>query len=55
VLLVRLTAPKTGDVVVVTIKTVSKAYGFLVKLDEINPSRRALKIAEKAGRDARFI
>jgi len=46
---------ENGDVVVVTSKIVSKAYGFLVKLDEINPSKRALKIAEKSGGDPRFI
>ena len=44
-----------GDIVVVTSKIVSKAYGFLVKLDEINPSKKALKIAEKSGGDACFI
>lgn len=44
-----------GDILAVTSKIVSKAYGFLVELDKINPSKRALKIAEETGGDPRFI
>jgi len=44
-----------GDIVVITSKIVSKAYGLLVRLDEVKPSRKALKIAEKTGGDPRFI
>ena len=46
---------RDGDVLVVTSKVISKAYGFLIRLDEVEPSRRALKIAEKTGGDPRFI
>jgi len=46
---------RNGDVIVVTSKVVSKAYGFLIRLDEVEPSRRALRIAEKTGGDPRFI
>jgi len=44
-----------GDVLVVTSKVISKAYGFLIRLDEVKPSGRALRIAEKTGGDPRFI
>ena len=44
-----------GDIVVITSKVVSKAYGFLVELDKINPSRRAIEIAEETGGDPHFI
>jgi len=46
---------RNGDVLVVTSKVVSKAYGFLIRLDEVKPSKRALGIAEKTGGDPRFI
>jgi len=46
---------RDGDVLVVTSKVVSKAYGFLIRLDEVKPSKRALRIAEKTGGDPRFI
>ena len=46
---------RNGDVLVVTSKVVSKAYGFLIRLDEVKPSKRALRIAEKTGGDPRFI
>ncbi len=46
---------KDGDVIVITSKVVSKAYGFLIRLDDVKPSRRALRIAEKIGGDPRFI
>ena len=43
-----------GDVIVVTCKIVSKALGLLVKLDDMKPSMKALKIASKARCDPRF-
>jgi len=46
---------RNGDILVITSKVVSKAYGFLIRLDEVEPSRRALRIAEKTGGDPRFI
>ena len=53
---------RDGDVLVVTSKVVSKAYGFLIRLSEflirlseVKPSMRALRIAEKTGGDPRFI
>jgi coenzyme F420-0:L-glutamate ligase/coenzyme F420-1:gamma-L-glutamate ligase len=46
---------RDGDVLVITSKVVSKAYGFLIRLDEVKPSTRALRIAEKTGGDPRFI
>ena len=46
---------RNGDVLVVTSKVVSKAYGFLIRLSEVKPSMKALRIAEKTGMDPRFI
>jgi len=46
---------RNGDILAVTSKVVSKAYGFLIRLDEVKPSKRALRIAEKTGGDPRFI
>lgn len=46
---------KEGDILVITSKVVSKAYGLLIKLDEIRPSKKALKIGEKIGEDPRFV
>ena len=40
---------RDGDVLVVTSKVVSKAYGFLIRLSEVKPSMRALRIVEKTG------
>ena len=44
-----------GDVVVVTSKLVSKCLGSLVDISQITPSRRAEKLARRAGLDARFV
>lgn len=44
-----------GDVIVVTSKIVSKAYGFLVNIDEVKPRRQAVEIAEKTGMDPRMV
>jgi coenzyme F420-0:L-glutamate ligase/coenzyme F420-1:gamma-L-glutamate ligase len=41
------------DVVVVASKIVSKAEGRIVDLTSVTPSQRALKLAERTGRDAR--
>ena len=46
---------RNGDILAVTSKVVSKAYGFLIRLDDVKPSKRALRIAEKTGGDPRFI
>lgn len=42
------------DIIVVAQKIVSKAEGAVVHLEEINPSKEALKLAKKTGRDARL-
>ncbi len=44
-----------GDIVVVAQKVVSKAENRVVKLDSVNPSEEALRIAEKTGRNSRFV
>lgn len=46
---------KDGDIIVVTSKIVSKAYNFLIKLDEVKPSKEAYKLAKKLNMDPRFI
>jgi len=46
---------RNGDVLVVTSKVISKAYGLLIRLSEVKPSMKALRIAEKTGMDPRFI
>ena len=46
---------KDGDIIVVTSKIVSKAYNFLIKLDEVEPSKEAYKLAKKLNMDPRFI
>ncbi len=45
----------TGDVLVVTQKVVSKAEGRLVRLDSIEPSEFARRVAEDTGKDARHV
>ncbi len=44
-----------GDVVVVAQKVVSKAEGRLVRLDDVQPSSKALRLAEKTGKDPRMV
>jgi coenzyme F420-0:L-glutamate ligase/coenzyme F420-1:gamma-L-glutamate ligase len=44
-----------GDVVVVTDKFVSKCLGRVVKIDDVKPSKKALKLARKTGLDPRFV
>ena len=46
---------KDGDIIVATSKIVSKAYNFLIKLDEVEPSKEAYKLAKKLNMDPRFI
>jgi coenzyme F420-0:L-glutamate ligase/coenzyme F420-1:gamma-L-glutamate ligase len=46
---------QAGDVVVLAQKIVSKAEGRLVRLASVTPSERAQDIAQKAGKDARFV
>src|SRR5947209_588978 len=46
---------KTGDVLVVTQKIVSKAEGRIVELTTVTPSEQALELARINGRDARQI
>ncbi len=43
------------DVIAISSKLVSKALGSMVKLDSIEPSRKALKLAKKINEDPRFI
>src|SRR5207237_8078249 len=42
-----------GDVLVVAQKVVSKSEGRLVRLGDVVPGKRALWMAEEAGKDAR--
>jgi coenzyme F420-0:L-glutamate ligase/coenzyme F420-1:gamma-L-glutamate ligase len=44
-----------GDVLVLAQKIVSKAEGRLVNLTTVQPSNKAIEIAEKCQKDARFI
>jgi coenzyme F420-0:L-glutamate ligase/coenzyme F420-1:gamma-L-glutamate ligase len=44
-----------GDIIAVTEKIVSKAEGRLVKLDGVEPSRRAKELGEKTGKDPRDV
>lgn len=44
-----------GDVVVATDKLASKCLGRVVKVDEVKPSERALRLARRTGLDAGFV
>ncbi|RLG65204.1 F420-dependent oxidoreductase [archaeon] len=46
---------KDNDIIVITSKVVSKAEGRIIELDEIKPSRRALELARKTGKDPREV
>jgi coenzyme F420-0:L-glutamate ligase / coenzyme F420-1:gamma-L-glutamate ligase len=46
---------ETGDVIVVAQKVISKAEGRLRNLTEILPSKEAVILASKTGKDARFV
>jgi coenzyme F420-0:L-glutamate ligase/coenzyme F420-1:gamma-L-glutamate ligase len=45
----------TGDVLVVAQKIVSKAEDRFVRLETVRPSGKALRLAERAGKDARLV
>jgi coenzyme F420-0:L-glutamate ligase/coenzyme F420-1:gamma-L-glutamate ligase len=44
-----------GDVIVVTDKLVSKCLGGVVRVDDVKPSRRSLKLAEETGLDPKIV
>lgn len=46
---------RDGDIIAVTAKLVSKCLGYTVRLDDIEPSREALRIARVTGEDPRFV
>ncbi len=46
---------RDNDIIAVTEKIVSKAEGRLVKISEIVPSKKAIKIAEKLDKDPRIV
>lgn len=46
---------RSGDVLVVTQKAVSKAEGRLIRLAEVTPSARARELARRTGRDPRLL
>ncbi|MEM3716626.1 MAG: coenzyme F420-0:L-glutamate ligase, partial [Candidatus Bathyarchaeia archaeon] len=43
------------DVLVITSKVLSKALGLLVNIEDVKPSRKAYRIARRAGSDPRFV
>lgn len=46
---------RTGDVVVIAQKIVSKAEGRYVELDDVEPSSRALELAQRCQKDPRLV
>ncbi len=46
---------RDGDIVAVTAKLVSKCLGYTVRLDDVKPSREAMRIARLTGEDPRFV
>jgi len=44
-----------GDILAVCSTVVSKSEGRLIRIDEIKPSEKAIELAEKHGKDPRFI
>ncbi|MBS0240670.1 MAG: coenzyme F420-0:L-glutamate ligase [Proteobacteria bacterium] len=48
-------APKSGDILVIAQKIVSKAEGRCVDLRSVTPSARARELAEVTGKDARLV
>jgi len=44
-----------GDILAVCSTVISKSEGRLLKIDEIKPSEKAIRLAEKHGKDPRFI
>lgn len=47
--------PKSGDIVVIASKIISKAEGRSVALDTINPSEEALYVAQEVDKDPRIV
>jgi len=47
--------PRTGDVLVVAQKIVSKAEGRYVEVARVQPSEQAIALAAEVGKDARFV
>jgi coenzyme F420-0:L-glutamate ligase / coenzyme F420-1:gamma-L-glutamate ligase len=47
--------PRTGDVLVVAQKVVSKAEGRYVEVARVEPSERAITLAAEIGKDPRFV
>ena len=47
--------PRTGDVLVVAQKVVSKAEGRYVEVAQVEPSEQAITLAAEVGKDARFV
>lgn len=47
--------PGDGEIVVVSQKIVSKAEGRLRRLDQVQPGRRARRLASKVGKDPRLV
>lgn len=43
------------DIIVITSKIASKSLNLLLKLDDIKPSPKAIRISKKTGKDARWI
>ncbi|MEM4489428.1 MAG: coenzyme F420-0:L-glutamate ligase [Desulfurococcaceae archaeon] len=43
------------DVLVITSKVLSKALGLLINIEDVKPSRKAYKIARRAGSDPKFV
>lgn len=43
------------DIIVVTSKIVSKAYGLLIKIEEVKPGKKALEISDKTGIDPKVV
>ncbi len=47
--------PRNGDVLVVAHKVVSVAEGRVVRLEDVNPSPEALRLAREVGKDPRLV
>lgn len=46
---------KDNDIVVITSKILSKAFGFLIELEKVKPSKKALRIAKVTGGEPKLI
>lgn len=45
----------TGDILVISVKAVSTSRGYLIKYDEIMPSRKAIEISSETGLEPSFV